>query len=298
MSEWEYDHDDYWDQDAPMQRKRSSAREDTNEINDGPKKKRSRVDYKKDIPWSSLESYNTTAPTVIWRSKYDQLSPQEEPIYTTGQGEKVALLKDWKERFECQTNLTASQPESKRTNRRGSQMATAVVIGEDPLETKNNSTTQRPATLKKAAAGLPSSGKTSPYTAVNNGTTPHMPNSDLISGEGRTSNRLVRNTSMAGKKRTIDELPNHEENALPAPKKRLRTPKKNNIHNPQIPKQPLANRTNGSVPASRKRKADDSDDRSVTSPRKRTDTAKMKGGELSTSEANGFPVRRTTRRNR
>ena len=284
-----------------MQRKRNNAREDTNEVNDGPKRKRRRVDFK-DITGPSLESYNTTAPTVIWRSKYDQLSPHDEPIFRTGQGEKVALLKDWKERFKCQPNLTASQPESKCTNRRGSQIATAVLIREDPLETNknnNNTTTLRPAILKKAAAGLPSRSKASPYTALNNGTTAHTPtNSELISSGGSTSNRIVRNTTTAGQKRSLDELLNHEENELPAPKKRLRTPRKNNVQISQTPKQPLANRTNTSIPASRKRKADDSDDPAITSPRKRTDTMKMKGGEASTSEANGSPVRRTTRRNR
>ena len=281
-----------------MQRKRNKARENTNEISDGPKKKRRKVDYKQDIPGPSLESYNTTAPTVIWRSKYDQLSPQDEPIFKTGQGEKVALLKDWKERFKCQPNLTAPQPESKRTNRRGSQIATAVLIGEDTSET-NISTTLRPATVKKAAAGLPSRSKASPNTAVNNGTMPHTPNPELISGNGgSTSNRLARNTTMAGQKRTIDEIPNREENEIPALKKRLRTPKKDNTHGPHTPKQPLANRTNTSIPASRKRKANDSDDPAIASPRKRTDTAKMKGREASASEANGSPVRRTTRRSR
>ena len=294
LSEWEYDQDAYWDQDAPRQRKLKDAREDTFEINDGPKNKRRRADYKKNIPIPSLEGYNTAAPIVIWRSKHDQLSRQEEPIFRTGQGEKVALLRDWKERFKCQPNLAASQPESKRTNRRGSQIATAVVIGEDPLETYN-STTLRPATLKKAA-GLPSRGKASPYTAAN-GTIPHTSNSELISGSS-TSNKLVRASTMAGKKRNIEELVNHEEIEVPAPKKRLGTPKKNTTHNPQPPKQPLANKTNSSTPASRKRKADDIDDRSIMSPQKRTDTTKAKGVGASASEENGSPARRTTRRKR
>ena len=287
LSEWEYDHDAYWDQDAPRQRKRNDAREDTININDEPKKQRRRVDYKKNIPGPSLEGYNTAAPTVIWRSKHDQLSRQEEPIFRTGQGEKVALLKDWKERFKCQPNLATSKLESKRTNRRGSQIATAVVIGEDPIETYN-STTLRPATVKKAA-GLPSRGKASPYTAVN-GTMPHTSDSELVSG-GRTSNKLVRASTMAGKKRNIDELPNHEENELPSPNKRLGRPTKKTTYNLQTSKQPLAKGTNSSIPASRKRKADYSNDPSIMSPRKRTETTEMKGLEASASEGNGLANR-------
>ena len=300
LSDWEYDHDDYWDQDTPSKRKRNSASEDTNEINDGPKKKRRRLDCKKDIPGLSLEGSNTAAPTVIWKSKRDLLSSPEGPVVSAGQGEKVALLKDWRERFKSQPIRAASRPESIPNKRRGSQIATAVVIGDGPPQ-PYHSTTPPPTTLEKAA-GLPSRSKVFPSIPehkhpVVNGKTPHTSDSELISG-GSTSNSLVKNTTMAGKKRNIEELPNHQEDELPAPKKRRGTPKKKTTYNPQTSKQPLANKTNSSTPASRKRKADDSDDRSSMSPRKRTQTANTGGVEARASEGNGPSTRRTTRRTR
>ena len=132
---------------------------------------------------------------------------------------------------------------------------------------------------------------------------------------------------MAGKKRNIEELLNHEENERPAPKKRLGTPTKKTSNTLQSCKQgfadrknssipttrsrkaddsdnrsvtspPLANETNSSIPASRKHKVDDSDDTSITSPRKRTDTTKTKEVEASTPKGNGPPIRYTTRRTR
>ena len=299
-SEWGYDHDDYWDQDAPRPRKRDNAGEYTNDIKEESKKKRRRVDYKKDIPGPSSGGHNTAAPTVIWKSKYDLLRPQEGPVIKAGQGEKVALLKDWRERFQCPPNPATPQPESNPTYRRGSQIATAVVIGASTPE-HYHSTTLPPTTLKKAA-GLPSRSRVFPSVPehkhpVVNGTTSHTSDSEPVSGSSNPK-RLVRNSTMAGKKRNISEHPNHEENEPPAPKKRLRSPTKKKTDDPQPPKQPLANRTNISTPASRKRKADDTNDPSIMSPRKRTDTAKTKGVEANTSEGIGSPVRRTTRRNR
>ena len=295
-SEWEYDHDDYWDQDTPRQRKRNNAREDTNEINDGPKKKRRRVDYKKDMPGPSLEGHNTAAPTVVWKSKYDLLRPQEGPVVEAGQGEKIALLKDWRERFQCQPNHTAPQPDSQPTNRRRIQIATAVVI-EDSTPQYYHSTTLPPTTLKKPA-GLPSRSRVLPsvpehrYPVVN-GTMPHTSDSEPVSGSSNPK-RLVRNATMAGRKRTIEELPDREENEPPAPKKRLGTPTKKTTDNLHLPKQPLANRTNTSTPASRKRKADDTNDPPIMPPRKRTENSETKGIEDSASERNGLANKTTS----
>lgn len=295
-SEWGYDHDDYWDQDAPRQRKRDNAEEYSKETNEEPKKKRRRVDYKKDMPGPSSGGQNTAAPTVIWKSKYDLLRPQEGPVVEAGQGEKIALLKDWRERFQCQPNHTASQPNSNPTNRRGTQIATAVVIG-DSTPQYYHSTTLPPTTLKEPA-GLPSRSRVFPsvpehkYPMVN-GTMPHTSDAEPVS---RSSNPkgLVGNSTMAGKKRSISELPNHEENEPPAPKKRLRSPTKKTTDNPQLPKQPLANRTNTSTAASRKRKADDTIDPSIMPPRKRAEVTEMKGLEATASEGNGLANRTNT----
>ena len=298
-SDWEYDHDDYWDQATPSKRKGKTAREDSSEINDGPTKKR-RLDCKKNLPGFSLEGSSTAAPTVIWKSKCDLFSPQEGPIVRAGQGEKVALLKDWRERFQSQPNHAASRPESKPIKRRGIQIATAVVIGDGSPE-PYHSTTLPPTTLERAA-GLPSRSRLFASIPehkypIANDTTPHTLNSQLISG-GSNPNILVRNTTIAGKKRNINELSNHQEDEPPARKKRPGTPKKETTNNPQITKQPLANKTNTPMPASRKRKADDSVDQSVMAPRKRAETAKTEGVEASASEEYGSSTRRTTRRTR
>lgn len=326
-SEWEYDHDDYWDQDEPRQSKGNNAGEYTNENNEEPKKKRRRVVYKKYTTGSSLESHNTTTPTVIWKSKQDLLSIPEGPIVKAGQGDKVALLKDWRERFKYQPNHAALRSEPNPIKRRGSQVATAVLI-ENSCPESYDSTMLAPTTLKRAT-GLPSRSKVSPSipehkSTVVNGTIPHTSASEPVSG-GSNPKRLVRSTAMAGKKRNIEELLNHKENEIPAPKKRLGTPTKKtsntiqsckqgfaDITNSSIPTSrsrkaddsddrsvtspPLASKTNSSIPASRKRKVDDSDDTSIMSPRKRTDTAKTKVVEANTPEGNGSPVRRTTRR--
>ena len=273
LSDWGFDHDDYWDEDKPSKRKRNNAGEDTDRINDVPKHKRRRLDCKKNTPGISLKGYNTAAPTVIWKSKRDLLSPPEGPIVTAGQGEKVALLKDWRERFKNQPNRTASRPESKPVKSGGGQIATAVVIKEIPPKTYN-STTLPPTTLE-TAAGLPSRTRVFPSipeykNPVVNGTTPYTSDSQLIFG-GSNPNTLGRATTIAGKKRNISELPNHEEDELPPPKKRPGPPKNKTTYIPQPPKRPFANKTNTSIPAIRKRKADDSDNLSIISPRKRTD---------------------------
>ena len=299
LSDWEYDHDAYWDQDRPRKRKRKNSREDTDEVKDRPKKKRRRLDCNKDIPGLHLEGYNTAAPTVIWKSKCDLLNPPEGPIVRAGQGQKVALLKDWRERFRSQPNHTAARPEPNFTKRRGSQVATAVVIGDGSPESYH-STTLPPTTLEKAT-GLPSRSRVFPsipehVSPVVNGTISNTSDSELLPG-GSNSSRLARNTTMAGKKRNIEEVPEHQEDELPASKKRPGRPKKK-TNDPQLSKQPLASRTNGSIPESRKRKADDSDDQSVMSPPKRAETAKTKGVETSASEGYGSSTRRTTRRTR
>ena len=300
LSDWEYDHDDYWDQDNLSKRKRNIARENTNKINNGPKNKRRKLDCKEDIPGFPSEGSNTAAPTVIWKSKHDQLLPLEAPIVRAGQGEKVALLKDWRQRFKSQHNRAASWPESKPINRRGSQIATAVVIQNGSPE-PYHSTTLPPTTLEKIA-GLPSRNRVLPSIpehghSVANGMTLHTPAPQLVPGDNNSA-RLTRNSTVAGKKRKIEEFPNHPENELPAPKKRPATPKTKTTYDPPTPKQPLANRTNSSIPASRKRKAAESGDRSGMSPRKRTQTAKTEGVEARASEGNGSSTRRTTRRSR
>ncbi|KAK0513184.1 hypothetical protein JMJ35_004170 [Cladonia borealis] len=297
-SDWEYDHDDYWDQDKLSKKRRKNVGEDTNEIKDEPKNKRRRLDSKEDTPGFAMEGSNTAAPTVIWKSKRDQLIPLQGPIVRTGQGEKVALLKDWRERFRSQPNHGASWPESKPINRRGSQIATAVVIRNGSPE-PYHSTTLPPTTLEKRP-DLPSRSRVFPPIPEHqhpevNGTTPQMSDLQPIS-EDSNSARLVRNSTTTGKKRNISELANHQEDEVPAPKKRPGPPKKT-TYNPETSKQPLANRTNSSIPASRKRKADDSADQSITSPQKRTQTTKMMG-EARASEGEGSYTRRTTRRSR
>ncbi len=112
-SDWEYYSDDYYDEE-PARKKQILAsigdgaahaggkRKATS--NNGGRWKRRRLEPTADIPGMSLDEFTgsnvgrTTlaAPIVLWRSKE---RPQEEPVFQQGNGEIVALLKDWREIF-------------------------------------------------------------------------------------------------------------------------------------------------------------------------------------------------------
>ncbi|KAI9875298.1 MAG: hypothetical protein M1830_008652 [Pleopsidium flavum] len=112
-SDWEYYSDDYYDEE-PARKEKSMTRIRGGTVhtggkrkttsNDGGRWKRRRLEPTADIPATTLDHFadsgagttTFTAPIVLWRSKE---SPQREPLFQQGNGERVALLKDWREIF-------------------------------------------------------------------------------------------------------------------------------------------------------------------------------------------------------
>lgn len=151
-SDWDYYSDDYYDQGALKRKRQRIAGESTTEAKgknaEGPQvgKRRRKVEPAEDIPELSLgesldsemEESVAARPTVVWRSK-EAHDPVENPIVREGEGEQVALLKDWRERFEAASQLghdsTATKdPKTQRPNQR----AVAVVIGPRPSDFANS----------------------------------------------------------------------------------------------------------------------------------------------------------------
>ena len=67
-----------------------------------PSKKRTKLKDAREIPELKLpeRTYAPLEPTVIWRSREMRLCPSPPPdLITRGQGKKVAILEDWRERF-------------------------------------------------------------------------------------------------------------------------------------------------------------------------------------------------------
>lgn len=145
-SDWDYYSDDYYDQGASKRKRQKVAGESTSEAKgenaEGPQvgKIRRKFQSAEDIPELSLgesldsdmEDSVAAKPTVLWRSK-EAHDPVETPIVTEGEGEQVALLRDWRERFEVSSKLgrntaATKDPKTQRPNQR----AVAVVIGPRP----------------------------------------------------------------------------------------------------------------------------------------------------------------------
>ena len=114
FSDWDYYSDDYYDQDVPQVKangpnpNRSGTRLTSMKrkvIEPHPtKRKRRKVSQGEEIPdlslgeplHASLVGVGSNKPVVIWKTE-DGSIPL--PVIAAEQGEKVALLKDWKERF-------------------------------------------------------------------------------------------------------------------------------------------------------------------------------------------------------
>ncbi|KAL1878857.1 hypothetical protein Plec18167_004152 [Paecilomyces lecythidis] len=141
FSDWEYYSDDYYDDDPPLVRKLRSTRASPyrsrtksqgngngDHIRNAKKRKLARVD---DIPELSLDDEETPPPFeridassfkgVVWK-KADDAAVKRAQLYEPGLGEKVALLRNWREVFkESQPKRNgngarkpdASQPPSK-----------------------------------------------------------------------------------------------------------------------------------------------------------------------------------------
>ena len=137
-SDWEYYSDDYWDEESTTKRKRKGgAIEETaaggDSIERRAERKRKKLKRTEDVPEVSGES-TVVAPTVVWKSKNDVLQPFEGPVVSEGQGERVSLLKDWRERFKVPSKQKPSISRPIEVQQKDSQKAIAVVVSSQPAE--------------------------------------------------------------------------------------------------------------------------------------------------------------------
>lgn len=163
-SDWEYYSDDYWDEESTKKRKRKGdAMEETavegNPIEHGSERKRRKLQRTENVPGIILGESAVAAPTVIWKSKNDVLQPFEGPIVSEGQGERVSLLKDWRERFKVPSKQKHPAPRPIELQQNGSQKAFAVVVSSQSVM-HNYQDTLPPRTLFNSD-GLPSRSKVS-----------------------------------------------------------------------------------------------------------------------------------------
>ena len=138
-SDWEYYSDDYWDEESAKKRKRKGdALEEIavegNPIEHGLKRKRRKLEGTGKVPEISLGESAVAAPTVVWKSKSDVLQPSDGPVVSEGQGERVSLLKDWRERFKVFSNQKHPLSRPSEMQQNGSQKALAVVISSQSVE--------------------------------------------------------------------------------------------------------------------------------------------------------------------
>ncbi|SLM34799.1 hypothetical protein LPUS_03749 [Lasallia pustulata] len=170
-SDWAYYTDDYYDQGSPKRQRQRVAGQGITEAKDKDSKgthvgkRRRKLLPIKDIPELSLgesldsdtEKSVAAIPTVIWRLK-EAHDPIEYPIVTEGEGEKVALLKDWREKV-----LVATKPglgnaaEQDLKTQKPNRTAIAVIIGPRPAEITRRGVAAP--TLSSKAKNMPSKSK-------------------------------------------------------------------------------------------------------------------------------------------
>ncbi|KAI9715055.1 MAG: hypothetical protein M1812_006172 [Candelaria pacifica] len=127
FSDWEYYSDDYYDnerskppkqlQGSGKERQDSKSKRKRPMLEQGREKKR-RLTKEDDIPAMSLGEpgqlpTNASWPseTIIWRKTRDERKP---PVLEVGEDEKVALLKDWRNRFKDEQNIGDGDPSTRR----------------------------------------------------------------------------------------------------------------------------------------------------------------------------------------
>ena len=159
-SDWEFYSDDYWDDESTKKRKRKGdAIEETavegDPIEHGSARKRRKVKRTGTVPGISRGE----SATVVWKSKSDVLQPSDGPVVSEGQGERVSLLKDWREQFKIPSEQKHPLSKPVEVQRKGSQKAIAVVISNQSVE-RIYQDTLSPRTLSKSHE-LPSRSKAS-----------------------------------------------------------------------------------------------------------------------------------------
>lgn len=160
-SDWEYYSDDYWDEESTTKRrKKGDAMEETaaggDSIEHRAERKRKKLKRTEVVSEVSGESA-VTAPTVVWKSKNDVLQPFEGPVVSEGQGERVSLFKDWRERFKVPPKQKPPISRPTQVQQKDSQNAIAVVVSSQPAE-RIHGDTLPPMTLSNSRE-LPSRSK-------------------------------------------------------------------------------------------------------------------------------------------
>ena len=164
-SDWEYYSDDYYDEDSPRKRKFGGAESEvaqTSSVGSDLRRKRRKLATTNEIPeislgdplHSSLNDRHSLAPIIVWRSKTEI---NDIPVVSEGQGEKISLLKDWRERFKIPPQTSPNVSESNGVVRQGSQKAVAVVIEQKVLGKGTKG--KEPITKLTRNQGIPSRSK-------------------------------------------------------------------------------------------------------------------------------------------
>ena len=301
-SDWEYYSDDYWDYDSPKasSKKRKRAANDTNavdgtfDIEGSIKKKRNKLDSGKSIPKVSLGEPTLATSAVIWKSKSEIFNSSESPVISDSSGEKVALLKDWRDRFKYSPKSSSSRSKPRGPHRSNGQRALAVVIDGDSSDTYHM--VMPPPTTLENSQDFPSRSNDSQSSIE--GKSPSM--NDM--SDPALSSKLSKKAVTIERKRKADGNLS-DGGAVDAPvskRKRGRPKKQDNVdpteHHHQKDKQPLTNRTNGVI-RTQKRKSEDSEEESNMAPPKRKNPTR--GGLKPTTPVSKEPsTRRSTRQTR
>lgn len=151
---------DFFDEDVPTRRKKGSY-EDGNGPKLGVSNKRRKLEATDAIPELSLGEPITAVGKVVWRSS--EHNPIVHPVINEGQGAKVAILKDWRDRFKEAPPISFV-----KMPRKASQTMIAVVIERRPSSEDDRARMPPPAGVK--SQGLASKAKKAAPKALANGT--------------------------------------------------------------------------------------------------------------------------------
>ena len=325
-SDWDYYSDDYYDQGTPPKKRQRIDGEGDSGVKDEDikrtqaGKKRRKLRPTQDVPELSLgESLNSdiepsalATPTVVWRSK-EAHDPIENHIVTEGEGEKVALLKDWRERFKAASKLERNSPPTKDPKpRKPNQTAIAVVIGRRPSENSSvgidappmSSKAKNIASRSKAAPGRANRAPTSnlsaakpkaAITSTTKGVRPPATAKRPLHGTvvlGQRANR----TEILGQKGKASETEGVTTDGDETVPRKRRAPntkeKENDVGHPTD--------TKDATTAGRKRKAADADEENTGPPavKRKAPVPKTTVGASEARKESTVPTRRNTRSKR
>ena len=131
-SDWDYDEDDYYDdlqEERDHRKKRPLTEHDDTKVDalkpakrkrgaQGPRsQKKRKIEAIEDIPdlslgesiFSDTDEQVVVRPVVVWRT--EDMKP-DIPLIKDGEGEKVSLLKDWRERFKASSTTVEENSRS------------------------------------------------------------------------------------------------------------------------------------------------------------------------------------------